>query len=105
MISLPVLAGPLHLSETIFGFDLGRALEELHTKTCGHMEGNMAVHKPSSRVVRLKGENNVASGREVGCVTADGVVGLETRDVAIPDRVLLLIKYIEVVAMKMNGMG
>lgn len=64
----------------------------------------MAVHQPCSRIVRLEGENEVASGWKIGCVAADGVVGLEAGNVTIPDRILLLVQNVEVVAVKMNGM-
>lgn len=104
MVCLPVLACSLHLCETILGLDLGRALKELYTKTGSHMEGDVAVHKPRSGIIGLEGENKVASGGEVGCVTADGVVGLEAGDVAIPDCVLLLIQNVEVVAVEMDRM-
>ena len=104
MVCLPVLARPLHLSEAILCLDLRRALEELNTETGSHVEGDVAVHQPRSGIIGLEGENKVASGGEVGCVTANGVVGLEAGDVAIPDCVLLLIQNVEVVAVEMDRM-
>jgi hypothetical protein len=105
MVRLPVFASPLHLSEIVLGLDLRRSLKELNTKTGGHMEGNMAVHQPRSRVVRLEGENKIAAGGEVGCVTADGIIGLEPGDIAVPDCILLLVQNVEVVTVKMNRVG
>jgi len=104
MVCLPVLACSLHLSETILCLDLRRAFEELYTETSGHMEGDVAVHQPRAGVVGFKSEDKVASGGEVGCVTADGVVGLKARDVAIPDCVLLLVQNVEVVTVEMDRM-
>lgn len=76
----------------------------MYTKTGGHMEGDVAVHQPRAGIVGLEGENKVASGGEVGCVTADRIVGLEARDVAIPDCVFLLIQNVEVVTVEMDRM-
>lgn len=104
VVCLPVLACSLHLSETILCLDLRRALKELYTKTGGHMEGDVAVHQPRAGIVGLESENKVASGGEVGCVTADRIVGLEARDVAIPDCVFLLIQNVEVVTVEMDRM-
>lgn len=104
VVCLPVLACSLHLSETILCLDLRRALKELYTKTGGHMEGDVAVHQPRAGVIGLESEDKVASGGEVGCVTADRVVGLEARDVAIPDCVFLLIQNVEVVTVEMDRM-
>ena len=68
------------------------------------MEGNVAVHQPRSGIVRLERQNKVASGGEVGRVTANGIVGLEAGYIAVPHCVLLLIQNIEVVAVEMNRM-
>ena len=64
----------------------------------------MAVHQPCSWIVRLEGKNEVASGWKIGGVAPDGVVGLEAGNVTIPDRILLLVQNVEVMAVKMNGM-
>ena len=105
VVCLPVLACSLHLSETILGLNLRRALKKLYTKTGRHVEGDMAVHQPCSWVVRLEGKDEVTSGREIGCVSTNGIIGLEPGNVTIPNGILLLVQNVEVVPVKMDGMG
>lgn len=65
----------------------------------------MAVHEPRAWVVGLKGEDEVAAGRERGRVAAHGVVRLEVRDVAGPLGVCGTVENVEVVAVEMDRVG
>lgn len=105
VVRLPVLARPLHFGKSILGLNLRLALKKLYTKTGRHVEGDMAVHQPCSWVVRLEGKDEVTSGREIGCVSTDGIIGLEPGNVTIPNGILLLVQNVEVVPVKMDGMG
>jgi hypothetical protein len=62
------------------------------------------VHEPCTGVIGLEGENKVTPSGEVGGVPADWIVSLETRNIAIPNCVFLLVEDVKVVAVKMNGM-
>jgi head-tail adaptor len=102
---LPVSTGPLHLCESVLGFDFRRAFKELHAETGGNVEGNVAVHEPCARVVGLESKDQVASGGEISRVATDGIVRLQGRNISVPDRILYLRENVEVVAVKVNGMG
>ena len=61
--------------------DLGGALEEVDRQTARHVPGDVAVHQPGARVVRLEGDDQPTLGREHGDVAAGRVPGVELGDV------------------------
>jgi hypothetical protein len=103
MESTPLLASLLHCSKPIRSFDLRLALQELHSKASGDVEGDMTVHEPCAGVVGFECENEIAFSGEVGGVATDGVVSLEPIEITVPNCVLPLVEDVKVMAMKMNG--
>jgi hypothetical protein len=65
----------------------------------------MTVHEPCARVIRFEGKHKITSSRECSSVAANGIVSLEAREIAIPDCVFLVVEHVEVVAVKMDGVG
>ena len=100
---LPVCTGSLHLCESVRSLDLGLAFQELDAKTSGNMEGNVAVHEPCTWVVRLESKDQVAIRGKISRIAADGVVGLQSGNVTVPDCVLFLAEDVEVMAVKVDG--
>jgi hypothetical protein len=101
--STPLLAPLLHCSKPIRRLDLRLALQELHSKPSGDVERDMAVHEPRAGVVGLECEHEIAFGWETGGIATDWVIGLETREITVPNCVVLLVKDVEVVAVEMDG--
>lgn len=101
----PVCTSPLHLCKSVLGLDFRLAFQELDAKTSGNMEGDVAVHEPCAWVVRLESKDQVAVGGKIGCVATDGIVSLQGRNVAVPDCVFFLREDVEVVAVKVDGVG
>lgn len=101
----PVSTRPVHLCVSILGLDFGFSLEELDAQTGGNVEGDMAVHEPCTRVVRLESKDQVTSSGKIGCVPTDGVVRLQGRNISVPDSVFDLCEDVEVVAVEVDGVG
>ena len=76
-----------------------------HVSTRDRVIYSCVTYQPCSWVVRLEGKDEVTSGREIGCVSTDGIIGLEPGNVTIPNGILLLVQNVEVVPVKMDGMG
>ena len=62
-IRAPVVARAVHFGEVVFGADFRLALQELHAKTCGDVERDVAVHEPGAWVIGFESQDKVASSR------------------------------------------
>jgi len=58
--------------------DLGRTLEELHTKTTGNVEWNVAMHEPCTWVVGWESDDGVSTSVHSVGVATRGVVEVES---------------------------
>jgi len=102
LVCSPCLAASSIPTEITEGADdFGWALEELHTKTAGDVEWNVAMHQPSTRVVSLEGNDEVSTGVSSVCITADWVGEIESYSSTASSAIS---NDIEVVAVEMDRM-
>jgi hypothetical protein len=82
--------------------NLIHAFQELYAQAGCDVEGDVAMHQPSSRVIRLKRKHEIALCRKRSRITTDWVISFQTGNVTRPVT-HCLVENVEVVAVQMDG--
>lgn len=77
LILPPSIASRFDRCQIERGSDFTLPLEELNTKTHAHMPGNVAMHQPGARVVRLECNHHPSRAGKLCNVSAGGVLKVE----------------------------
>lgn len=104
----PPLASPLKLIDVPLqqsAPDLALALDKFQGQALAGVPGDVTVHQPSTGVVELERDSEVAAPGEDGDIAAGGVSGVETGGVAVEGCLGNCGQYPEVVTVEVDWVG